>query len=367
MRTRASSFAALLLTASWMLEGAVALRAGEEPGGPRRPSAPPAAEGPRPTLADVRYGPHRRNVLDYWRADSDRPTPVLVYFHGGSFKAGDKAQFRGRVAEYLEAGISVVSANYRFSDDAPFPGPMHDGARAVQFIRSRASDWKIDPARIALSGGSAGGTLALWVALHDDLADPDSPDPVARLSTRGTCFLGFSTPTTLDPEAIRESIGSTNLGAAMLRVLGVEAREQLLTPAMRAVTAEASPLAHASRDDPPLMLIYGQDLAGTPMPADAPQKQWIHHPRFGELLKAEYDRLGLACSLYYKSKPAPAGTEVAFLVEHFAGGPAGGAEAGDPAGARPSSEFRERGEHSRSGPGGGPMPAANAPDEPMAD
>ena len=82
------------------------------------------------TQANASYGPHERNKLDFWRAESDRATPVLVYFHGGSFKAGDKANVLTRpiLAECLAAGISVVSANYRFSSDAPFPAPMHDGA-----------------------------------------------------------------------------------------------------------------------------------------------------------------------------------------------------------------------------------------------
>ncbi len=316
MGIRASLLTALLLAAEWMPERGAAL--GQEPGETGRPIAPAEAQGTLPSRADVRYGSHRRNLLDFWRAKSDRPTPVLIYFHGGSFKAGDKAQFRGRVREYLDAGISVVSANYRFSEDAPFPGPMRDGARVVQFVRSRAADWGIDPDRVALSGGSAGGTLALWVALHDDLADPRDADPVSRLSTRVTSFLGFSTPTSVDPETIRQSIGSANLGGGMLELLGVASREQLLTPEMKAITAEASPLTHASRDDPPLMLIYGPDLTNTPFPADTPQKQWIHHPRFGELLKERYDQHGLECSLYYKSKPAPVGAEVAFLLRHFA-------------------------------------------------
>ena len=100
------------------------------------------------TAADVSYGPHERNRLDFWRAESTRATPVLVFFHGGSFKAGDKANVLTRpiFAECLAAGISVVSANYRFSTDAPFPAPMDDGACAVQFVRSQAKQWDIDPA-----------------------------------------------------------------------------------------------------------------------------------------------------------------------------------------------------------------------------
>jgi acetyl esterase/lipase len=59
---------------------------------------------------------------------------------------------------------------------------MHDGARAVQYLRSRAKEWNLDPARVAATGGSAGAGISLWLAFHADLADPKSKDPVARQS-----------------------------------------------------------------------------------------------------------------------------------------------------------------------------------------
>ena len=106
-----------------------------------------AVIGQEPSAADVCYGPHDRNVLDFWRAESDQPSPVLIYFHGGGFRGGDKRSFRNRAGAYLQAGISVVSANYRYSRQAAYPGPMLDGARAVQWVKSRAKEWNIDVPR----------------------------------------------------------------------------------------------------------------------------------------------------------------------------------------------------------------------------
>ena len=63
---------------------------------------------------------------------------------------------------------------------------MHDAARAIQFIRSKATVWNIDKARIALTGGSAGACTSMWILCHDDVADPNSKDPVAQLSSRVT-------------------------------------------------------------------------------------------------------------------------------------------------------------------------------------
>ncbi len=274
---------------------------------------------PTPTIANASYGPHPRNVLDFWRAPAVGPTPVLVFFHGGSFKAGDKANVLARpiFAEGLKAGISVVSVNYRFSTDAPFPAPMHDGARAVQFVRAQAQEWKIDPARIAVSGSSAGATLALWIALHDDLADPASQDVVARQSTRVVCASPHNGTAGLDPDYFKQHAGVTRLGAAIYQLFGTTAEAGLATPEKRALVREAAPLTHASPNDPPLFLTYAGDPAEAPFKADAPQNAWIHHVSLGVPLKERFAELGIACEFYYKSKPPAPGAEIAFLKKHL--------------------------------------------------
>lgn len=273
----------------------------------------------RPTQANAAYGPHVRQVLDLWRPTSDRPTPVLIFFHGGSFKAGDKAMVQARPIfdECLKAGIAVVSANYRFSSDAPFPASMHDGARAVQFVRAKAREWNLDPNRIALSGSSAGATLALWITLHDDLADPASPDPVAQLSTRVTCASPHSGTAGLEPEYFKQHAGVTKLGAALFQLFGASSAAEFASPEKRPLIREASPLHHATRNDPPLFLTYAGDPAEAPFAANSTQKDWIHHVCLGAPLEARYNELGLACELYYKSKPPAAGAEIAFLKKHL--------------------------------------------------
>jgi acetyl esterase len=272
-----------------------------------------------PTQANVSYGPHARNILDFWQARPDQPSPVLVFFHGGSFKAGDKANVLTRpvFAECLKAGISVVSANYRFSSDAPFPAPMRDGGRVVQFLRSKAREWSINPARIAVSGTSAGATLALWIALHDDLADPTSADPVARLSTRVQCASPHSGTAGLEPVYFQKCAGVTKLGNAIQQLFGVSSQAELERPAAAALMREASPLAHATPDDPPLFLTYAGDPAEAPFAPDSSQKDWIHHVCLGLPLKAKYDELRLECEIHYKSKPPPDGSEIAFLKKHL--------------------------------------------------
>ena len=92
---------------------------------------------------------------------------------------------------FLDKGISVAAINYRYTQNGvedkvepPVKAPLGDAARALQFVRSKAAEWNLDKQRIGATGGSAGACTSLWLAFHDDMADPKSDDPVARESTR---------------------------------------------------------------------------------------------------------------------------------------------------------------------------------------
>ena len=193
-----------------------------------------------PRAKGVVYGAHARDTLDFYPAPATSPAPVLIFFRGGSFKGGDKAMFQSRAREFVAAGIAVVSANYRFSQDAIYPAPFLDGARVVQFVRSKAAEWKVDARKVAVSGSSAGGTMALWIALHDDLAQPESGDPVARLSTRVSCASVRNAPASMDPVLIRRLFSIRGFGA-MLALHGAGSREEYLRPDKRRQALDASP------------------------------------------------------------------------------------------------------------------------------
>jgi acetyl esterase len=139
---------------------------------------------PAPDHADVRYGPHERNVLDVWLAKGPRPTPLVIYYHGGGFRAGDKRTLNLELLEKLRSGgISVAAANYRLSNTAPYPAQMQDSARALQFLRLHAERYNIDPTRIGAFGGSAGAGISPWLAYHKDLADRANSEQRSHRST----------------------------------------------------------------------------------------------------------------------------------------------------------------------------------------
>jgi acetyl esterase/lipase len=191
----------------------VACTAAERPAQPQRPPLPAA------TQADLKYGPHERNVLDLWLPPGEAATarPLVVYYHGGGFRAGDKRTLdRGLLAGLLESGIAVAAANYRFTDVAAYPAQHLDCALALRWLRAHATDYRLDKNKIGATGGSAGAGISLWLAFHDDLAEPQAEDPLLRESTRLTCAAVTAGQSSYDPRFIMKLFDTTGIHPALL-------------------------------------------------------------------------------------------------------------------------------------------------------
>jgi len=293
-----------------------------------RPEPLPVASG-KPAVAvsgpagmDIPYGPHARQRLDLWRPAVPGPVPVVLYFHGGGFRSGDKTGLNPGLREaLLQAGLAVAAVNYRLTDTAPFPAPMADGARAVQFLRQQAERYGLDPQHVGATGHSAGAGIALWLALHDDLAEPASDDPVRRQSSRLAAAAVFDGQTTYDPRRLQELFGRTSQPpAALLRLFGLRRASDMDDPRYFPLFEAASPLHHASADDPPVMLLYHQ--SDRSLSADPRDPRNIHHPLFGRILKARLDTLGVTCRVVTTADLADGqtslrGVAIAFLAERL--------------------------------------------------
>ena len=119
-------------------------------------------------------------------AEASSPAPLLVWVHGGAWRFGTNRALRDTIlrtpggeqpntqalmrAAFQQAGWAVASINYRYSHQALFPGALHDVKEAVRFFRANAHEFGIDPQRIAVAGGSAGGHLSMMVAHTGDSA-----------------------------------------------------------------------------------------------------------------------------------------------------------------------------------------------------
>lgn len=274
-------------------------------------------------FTNVSYGPHERNVFDLWKTPGNQPAPLVIFYHGGGFRGGDKRSLNPALLQgLLDRGISVAAANYRLTDTAPFPAPMHDSARALQTIRLHAEDYGIDPTRIGATGGSAGAGISQWLAFHDDLAQPDHEDPVARQSTRLKATVVYAAQTSYDPRFLAEFFNTTQPEGALLAFYGVRGPEDYDDPKFTPLFEEASPINHLTADDPPVFLFYPQ--ANTPLSKDSPGQLYIHHPKFGFLLKEKAEELGVTCVLRLKEdfegnqgRQAVVPEYVAFFAKHL--------------------------------------------------
>jgi acetyl esterase/lipase len=231
------------------------LRGGEGGNPKKRASAAPA-----PDHADVAYGTHPNNRLDLWLAKSDKPTPLIVFIHGGGFVGGDKSSVSGSmIKQALDHGVSIASINYRFRTEASINVVLRDCARAVQFLRVKADEWHFDKTKIAAMGGSAGAGTSLWLAFHDDLADPKEEDPVLRESTRLTAAASNSGQASYDIKRWREVLGSDEAmrfypQVEWPKMYGLGTLEDLDSDEGKRLRADADMLGLISKDDPPVML-----------------------------------------------------------------------------------------------------------------
>src|SRR5229473_331960 len=285
--------------------------------------------GPAPTLRDIRYGEHPKQTIDFYKANSDRPTPLVVFIHGGGWTAGTKNNVAG-LAQFLDSGISVASVEYRFIQDAmelgiqpPVRAPLYDAARAIQLLRSRAGELNFDKKRVAYMGGSAGACTSLWLSLHDDLADPSSSDPVARESTK-PMFIAVTAPqTSLDPLQTRSWIPNMAYGghAFGFRAEGrtraeefqmaFDAREKIL-PWIR----EYSPYEHASAGDPPIYMDYPNQKE--PVVPGTNQKDPTHSAILGLKMAERLTELGVEVHLNYPERPATIKSAQEFVLDRLA-------------------------------------------------
>lgn len=251
---------------------------------------------PLPTHENISYGPHARNTLDFWQAKGDGPRPLLVYIHGGGWLTGDKSKKAPAFKPFLDKGISCAAFNYRLTPEHPLPAPVHDAARAIQFLRFKGRDWNINTSRIALTGPSAGACTSMWLLLHDDLANPVAVDPVLRESTRVCAASVQVGQTSIDPSVIEGWLGPNVLKHPMIFMA---VGESSIDAAMRnfkihrKVYAEFSPINHVDAKDPPLFMTCSAEM-GLPC-RDA--GHGIHHPVYGVKLKEKSDGVGHECHL----------------------------------------------------------------------
>lgn len=116
---------------------------------------------------DLRYGEGPRALLDLYVPDTlTAAAPVLLFFYGGSWQSGTKNIYRALGEAFASAGVMTAVADYRLYPEVKYPAFVEDGAKAFQFLREKVAEYGGDPARLFLSGHSAGAYIAAMLACN---------------------------------------------------------------------------------------------------------------------------------------------------------------------------------------------------------
>ena len=167
--------------------------------------------------------------------------PGVLLVHGGGWSGGDRTQLKGHGILLGRAGYVCVATEYRLSGEAKWPAPLHDVKAALRWMRANAPRLGIDPARIAVSGNSAGGHLSLMVAGTQNVAEFEGDGGNHGVDTSVVACIAIYPPVELQ--------AGSPLDGAVGMLMGEGATD--------AAYAGASPISHVRPGFPPTLLIHG--------------------------------------------------------------------------------------------------------------
>ena len=189
-----------------------------------------AGSGVRQVAEAEAFGPDPRQTLDVYAPPRASNAPVLVFFYGGSWSSGRRQDYRFVARAFARRGFVVVVPDYRLVPAVRFPAFVEDGASAVRWTRDHIAPLGGDPQRIAVAGHSAGGYIALMLALDPQWLRKAGADGAIRAA------VGFAAPADflpMGPGAAREAFGAWPDLAA------------------------TQPISFVSKTAPPMLLLHG--------------------------------------------------------------------------------------------------------------
>lgn len=188
-------------------------------------------------MRTVPYGPHAMHLADVYEANSGaspaKPRPAALMIHGGGWSAGTRADFADLARWIARQGFVAVSVDYRLVPSARWPAQADDVELAMWWLRENAATLRIDPQRVVVVGGSAGGHLAGWLATSDRRSPRGTP-------SRADAVISFWGPWDLSVSGLRDD--ARNMIAALV---GPQAPR------------EASPIFRVDARTAPTMFIHG--------------------------------------------------------------------------------------------------------------
>jgi len=275
---------------------------------------------------NIAYDDKERTQFDIWLPHSSTPTGLVIYVHGGGFTSGDKDfvyavqsggawDFPSDIRYLLQNNIAFATIRYTYlnttGETEGIKKPMSDVKRALQYIRSRASDFNIDKYKIVLAGNSAGAGTSLWIAFNNNLADAQSSDPVLTESTRVKGVVARETQSSYNIENrwvndVFVDYGLTwteilaNETGNIQKIYGVSSTAQYESPAIDVYRAEVDMLSLMTSDDPEIWI--NNTLRDVVHPYSGPEIS-SHHAFHAREIKEKADALGVENITYYGKNP----------------------------------------------------------------
>jgi acetyl esterase/lipase len=238
--------------------------------------APAADEAAYTRTEDVIYGRKYGTALtmDIFKPRRDANGLGVIFVVSGGWVSSHEGVSGRLIEPMVERGYTVFAVVHGSQPKFTIPEILQDLNRAVRFIRSHAKDYAIDPDRLGIYGGSAGGHLSLMQGTAGDEGDPKAKDPTDRVSSRVQAVAGFFPPTDFLNYGKE---GEVALGNGILEGFPAPFDFHELDPKRKKFVAVAddaeirkigqkiSPLYHVSPDDPPSLIIHGDADKLVPM------------------------------------------------------------------------------------------------------
>jgi acetyl esterase/lipase len=205
-------------------------------------------------MRDLAYIPdgHERQKLDLYlpkQSEGAGPLPLIVWVHGGAFRAGSKKNCRS--ARFLKEDYAAASINYRLSQHAIFPAQIEDCKTAIRFLRANAGKYNIDPNRIGVWGSSAGGHLVAMLGTTGDIKQFDK-GPNLHVSSRVQAVCDFFGPTDFTKMNDFEGrMDHDDPDSPESQLVGGPIQQN------KEACKRANPITYVSKNDPPFLICHG--------------------------------------------------------------------------------------------------------------
>jgi len=221
----------------------------------RRPMSQPPLPSDLEEIRDVVFGtgggrPLKLNILRP-RTAPKTPMPVVVWVHGGAWRAGSKEG--RRTLALAKRGYFTVSIEYRLSQEARFPAQIEDCKCAIRWLRAHAKDYNIDPGRIGAWGASAGGHLVALLGTTGDVKELEGQGGWQDQSSRVQAVCDFFGPT----DFTRMNEGGSHMdhdapNSPESQLVGGPIQES------KEACRKANPITYVTPDDPPFLIVHGE-------------------------------------------------------------------------------------------------------------